>query len=732
MTDTKTPMPREVLPPGKRIGRYELADRLAMGGMAEIFLACERGNFGLERMVVVKRILPHLAMHDRFVEMFLQEAKFVARMNHPNVVQIFELGQSDPKHGEAGAFYIAMEYVSGVSLRELMRAAALQEIEIPTDVCLSLMIQACAGAHAAHELKDAQGNPIGLVHRDISPHNLMVSYEGHVKLLDFGIAKATEVALEHTRTGAIKGKVHYMSPEQCRQEKLDRRTDVFSMGIILWELLTARRLFKRQHDLESMQAIVEGDRWSVAEFRKGLTPTIIEAVDKALMTDRDARFKSADAMRRFIKGAAEDAGLKLDHDAVRLFLNKVCKERMSFDKRAVKEALERTIVHIQNHPPSESGKTRAARPSAKTDTASHSMAERTPPISQVPSAEQTLVSQNPGRRRFMAGAALLTLGGAGAFAFTQWPSKKNEKRGEVALTKAPVVSGAPIKIGFAPVVDTNLLLKELEPIRLYLERNTKRPIVFWVAASYSELAEALVGGRTPFASLPPNLYIETKKRAPQIEAMVYKVQDGSTGSDSVILVGEHTGIQSVADLKGHTFCYADEKSTSSYKLPRAFLKKQGIDPDKDLTLKASGNHLQTLRDVLSGACDVGATYSGAYLRAGENGVAVSRLRSIAIAGRSPHDVICSGANIDEKERALIRDALLTFDVMAETQKNTIGSMERVSGFSRADDTDYNPLREAIAQSEPIEAPKKKPRRSKRRRSRKRSSRKGSKKSSSKR
>jgi len=148
-------------------------------------------------------------------------------------------------------------------------------------------------------------------------------------------------------------------------------------------------------------------------------------------------------------------------------------------------------------------------------------------------------------------------------------------------------------------------------------------------------------------------------------------------------------------------------------LPRAFLKKQGFDPDKDLALKASGNHLQTLRDVLSGACDVGATYSGAYLRAGENGVAVSRLRSIAIAGRSPHDAICAGANIDEKERALIRDALLTFDVLAETQKSTIGSMERVSGFSRADDSDYNALREAIKQSAPVEKSKIRRKKSKR-------------------
>ena len=268
--------------PSRKLGRYELIERIATGGMAEIFLALERGVQGLERLVVIKRILPHLAQHERFVDMFLEEARIVARINHPNVVLIHELGE------ENGSFFIAMEYVAGSSFRTLMRSAAKADIPIPLDVCVGLITQACAGTHAAHEIKGASGEHIGLVHRDISPHNLMVTADGHVKLLDFGIAKATEIAEEHTKTGALKGKVHYMSPEQCQQRGLDRRSDVFALGICMWELCTARRLFKRESELMTMQAIVAGDTWAAKEFRPDMSDELNDAIMRALESAPDA------------------------------------------------------------------------------------------------------------------------------------------------------------------------------------------------------------------------------------------------------------------------------------------------------------------------------------------------------------------------------------------------------------------------------------------------------------
>ena len=282
------------LPIPETIGRYEVIDRLATGGMAEVFVCSERQMAGLERLVVVKRILPHLAVHQPFVEMFQAEARYVARINHPNVVQIFELGE------DQGAPFLSMEYVNGVSLRDLLIASIEAGRPIPVGVAVSLAAQAAAGAHAAHDLKDGQGKPLGLVHRDISPHNLMVTAEGHVKLLDFGIAKATEAPgfVDNTRTGALKGKVHYMAPEQCKQEPLDRRADVFALGIVAWELLAQERLFKRDSELEAMQAIVGGDLRDLRKVRKDVPSVVVAAVEKALVVKRDGRFATAEAFKK--------------------------------------------------------------------------------------------------------------------------------------------------------------------------------------------------------------------------------------------------------------------------------------------------------------------------------------------------------------------------------------------------------------------------------------------------
>jgi hypothetical protein len=214
------------------VGTYQIVERLAVGGMAEVFLGVRRSAAAVgdkrwspanDTLVVIKRILPHLAEKPEFVEAFVREARITAGIRHANVVEILELGQS------GGLPFLAMEYVNGSSLKQLVVASRQHDVRIPFDVAVSLACQAAAGLHAAHELTDITGRPYGLVHRDVSPHNLMVDEAGVVKLLDFGIAKAEE-GMDHTRTGMLKGKISYMSPEQCRQERLDRRADVFALG----------------------------------------------------------------------------------------------------------------------------------------------------------------------------------------------------------------------------------------------------------------------------------------------------------------------------------------------------------------------------------------------------------------------------------------------------------------------------------------------------------------------
>lgn len=211
----------------RRIDRYEVVTRIATGGMAELFLARETGIGGAERLVVLKRILPHLAQQRAFVDMFLREARTASRLEHPNVVRIYATGEHD------GTFYLAMEYLEGTTVRELQLLAREQGERVPLDVALAVGVQAARGIHAAHELRDAEGQHLGLVHRDVSPHNLMLTVAGVVKLLDFGVAKYTEALSEATYSGAVKGKFGYMSPEQCRGGAIDRRSDLFSLATVL-------------------------------------------------------------------------------------------------------------------------------------------------------------------------------------------------------------------------------------------------------------------------------------------------------------------------------------------------------------------------------------------------------------------------------------------------------------------------------------------------------------------
>jgi eukaryotic-like serine/threonine-protein kinase len=232
------------------IGRYEVVGQLATGGMAEILLGRLSGPSGFERTVVIKRILPHLARDQRFADMLTDEARIVGKIAHPNVVSVQELGR------EHDDLYLVMEYLEGESLGGLMRRLWSHGQSLGPALACHLIAETAAGLHAAHELVDSSGRSQELVHRDVTPQNVFVTYAGDVKLLDFGIAKA-ENRSTRTETGLVKGKFAYMSPEQCLGKPLDRRSDVFALGILLYELTTGRRLFKQTSELMTFRAICE-------------------------------------------------------------------------------------------------------------------------------------------------------------------------------------------------------------------------------------------------------------------------------------------------------------------------------------------------------------------------------------------------------------------------------------------------------------------------------------------
>jgi eukaryotic-like serine/threonine-protein kinase len=274
---------------GKRLGKYEILALLALGGTAEIYLARIGGTAGFEKYVVVKCLHDHLADDPEFVRMFLDEARLAALLDHSNIVQTVELGEYENR------YFMAMEFLAGLSLAMIVRRVTerLPGGRIPVPLIFNLAAQACAGLHYAHE-RTANGKPLNMVHRDISPQNLVISFEGLVKVVDFGIARADQRDTK-TNAGTIKGKFAYMSPEQCVAANVDRRTDVFALGVIVHELLTGRRLFKRNSPYETYQAVLECAVPAPSSVNHELEPGIDHIVLKACAKDREQRYATAEA-----------------------------------------------------------------------------------------------------------------------------------------------------------------------------------------------------------------------------------------------------------------------------------------------------------------------------------------------------------------------------------------------------------------------------------------------------
>ncbi|MCX5748548.1 MAG: serine/threonine-protein kinase [Proteobacteria bacterium] len=289
---------------GSTANRYEILAKLATGGMAEIFLARGVGAVGVARYVVLKRILREFASNVSFVRMFIDEARLVAQLQHPNIAQVHDVGQL------GDSYFFTMEYVHGETVRALLSQTRKHRRQFPLGAVLTIAAGAAVGLHHAHERLSLDGKPLGIVHRDVTPSNVMVSFEGNVKVLDFGVAKAGDRASE-TKSGTIKGKTSYLSPEQCQSMELDRRSDLFSLGIVMWEMLTCERLFRLGSEFESMSAIVNTDAAPPSSINPQVPPDVDALVKKLLARDRADRFDTAQAVIDAIEDIAVHHQVKL-------------------------------------------------------------------------------------------------------------------------------------------------------------------------------------------------------------------------------------------------------------------------------------------------------------------------------------------------------------------------------------------------------------------------------------
>jgi eukaryotic-like serine/threonine-protein kinase len=271
---------------GERLDRFELIAELASGGMATVFLARLSGVAGFQRLVAIKRLHPHLAREAEFVEMFLDEARLAARIHHPNVVPIQEVGESDL------GYYLVMDYIEGDTLAHMLARAAQSKTSIPNGVIIRVLLDVLAGLHAAHELKDDSGEPLSIVHRDVSPQNILVGVDGVARLVDFGVARAT-ARLATTRSGQLKGKLAYMAPEQARGADIDRRADLFSCGIVLWEALAVKRLFKSEGEAATLNRVLYDPILPPSSVRRDVPKALEDVCMKALEREPDKRYATA-------------------------------------------------------------------------------------------------------------------------------------------------------------------------------------------------------------------------------------------------------------------------------------------------------------------------------------------------------------------------------------------------------------------------------------------------------
>jgi serine/threonine protein kinase len=294
----------------QRFGNYVLTAHLGRGGMADVFRAQRVGAAGFERTCVVKRILKPYTDDRNFVEMFINEAKIAAQLSHPNIAQVYELGEID------GEYFIAMEYVKGMDLLHVLRWLAKNSVDrrwLPAEVAAYIAREVCRALGHAHDHMDEQRRPLPIVHRDVSPQNIMIGYDGQVKVIDFGIAKAMFSVSEITRSGTLKGKIAYMSPEQVRGESPGPESDIFAAGVVLYEMLIGRRLFKGENDFETLQRVQNMTVPPPSRVGTQVPEELDPIVMRALERDRGQRYKKATSMARDLDQWLQTVRFSIEH-----------------------------------------------------------------------------------------------------------------------------------------------------------------------------------------------------------------------------------------------------------------------------------------------------------------------------------------------------------------------------------------------------------------------------------
>jgi serine/threonine-protein kinase len=322
--------------PPLTVGKYRVIAKLGEGGMAHVFLAVSHGPVGFSKLAVLKVVRPQLAEDPEILSMFLDEARLAGRLNHANVVQTYEVGEED------GRYVLVMEYLEGQPLRALQRRTRERGLSIPLPLQLKILVDALSGLHYAHELRDFDGTPLHLVHRDVSPHNIFVTYDGQVKVLDFGIAKAATSSQE-TKSGVIKGKVSYMAPEQFQSGIVDRRADIYSMGAILWQTATGRRLWRGEPEAKVLFAVANGEIPRPSDVQSGVPAELERICMRALAVDPSHRYPTAEHLQKDLRALASELSTAVSA----LELGAFVAREFATERRHLRERIEQQLSRTE-------------------------------------------------------------------------------------------------------------------------------------------------------------------------------------------------------------------------------------------------------------------------------------------------------------------------------------------------------------------------------------------------
>jgi eukaryotic-like serine/threonine-protein kinase len=439
-------------PPGERLDRFELIAELASGGMATVYLGRLGGVAGFQRFVAIKRLHPHLAREPEFVDMFLDEARLAARIHHPNVVPILEIGESDE------GYYLVMEYIEGDTAARFLARSAHDGGRLPPPVAMRIVVDALTGLHAAHELRDDERKPLDLVHRDVSPQNILVGVDGVARITDFGVARAA-TRLSTTKSGQLKGKLAYMAPEQARGIEIDRRADIFAMGAVMWELLAGKRLFKGEGEAETLNRVLFEPIPLLRDSDPSTPPSIEAICMRALQRERAYRFENAAEMADALERTARSLHCLASAREVATYVDSVIGQEISQQRDAVRAWLAGSEPSRNDRVAVPAGPSPAAgtgshpfllRPAGPSGPAASSVSSAVIQVAEAGDAvaatalaaranEETLLAPAPRERRsawFL--ATPLVLLGLGALGFVYWRSSV-----PAPVTTAHDVSAAP-------------------------------------------------------------------------------------------------------------------------------------------------------------------------------------------------------------------------------------------------------------------------------------------------